>query len=474
MASWERDTGRDAASPDKGTWMVVVLASLLVGAVAGGAMGYLAGGAATPAQAPEGGAKSFELRAFLSGYVGVGGTIDGVRNPTLRVDVGDEVTIVLVNGQPLEHDLSVEGYGVTTDRVMGEGSSDTITFVADEEGTFVYYCTVPGHRAAGMEGLLVVGEGTGTPGPGPAQPVDVASITKDPTDIPPPITRGFSDTVHIFLEVREVVAEIQGGTTFSYWTFNGTVPGPLFRVRVGDTVVVHFSNAADSTMPHSVDFHAVTGPGGGAVATQTPPGEETSFQFKALNPGLFIYHCASPHIPTHIAMGLYGLILVEPEGGLPAVDREFYLVQGEFYTKWPVGTLGHQEFDGTKLLNEEPTYVVFNGKFQALTGDNVLRANTGETVRLFFGVAGPNLISSFHVIGEILDRVYNQGDLLSPPLQSVQTTLVPSGGAVMMEFAVEVPGNYILVDHSITRTIDKGALGILVVEGPDNPEVYQP
>ncbi|MFQ6013270.1 MAG: copper-containing nitrite reductase [Thermoplasmata archaeon] len=461
----------ESESPTARTWLTVFLGAFLIAAAGGAAFGFLAGRLGTP-PAPSG-VVNFELRAFLSGYVGVGGPIDDVTNPVLEVDMGDTVTITVTNGESLEHDLAVEGYDVQTQRLMGSGLSDSITFVADEAGSFAYYCTVPGHRELGMEGLLIVGGGTGPSGPGPALPVDVPDIAKDATDLPPPIVRNVTATVHIFMEVREVVAEIEPGATFRYWTFNGTVPGPFFRVRLGDTVVVHFRNNETSTQNHSVDFHAVTGPGGGAVATQTPPGQETSFQFKALNAGIFIYHCASGHIPSHIAMGMYGMILVEPTGGLPAVDREFYVVQGEFYSKYRPGTPGHHEFDGEKMRYEDPEYVVFNGRFQALTGDQALKANTNETVRIFFGNAGPNLISSFHVIGEIFDRVYTMGDLLSPPALSVQTTPALPGGATAVELKLEVPARYLLVDHAISRTIDKGALGFLEVEGPENPDVYQ-
>lgn len=470
---------RDEGLPSVGTWGALILSSLLVAAAVGGTMGYLAARSAPAAGAPDTGSVAFELQAFLTGYVGVGGAIDGVTNPDLLVDVGDEVTITLTNGQALGHDLFVEGYGVGTTLVVGVGSQSSFTFVADQEGTFVYHCTVEGHQAAGMEGRLIVGEGGGTgptgPGePGPAQPVDVADIAKPPTDLPGPLNRNFSANVDLYIESREVVAEIEPGTTHTYWTYNGTVPGPFFRVRQDDTVTVHFRNAANSTQSHSIDFHAVTGPGGGAVALQTPPGEATNITFKALHPGLFVYHCATPHIPTHIAKGLYGMILVEPADGLPEVDREFYVMQSEFYTKWAPGTPGHQEFDGQALYDEKPNYVVFNGRWQALTGDLALQANVNETIRIYFGNIGVNLISSFHVIGEHFDLVYAEADLLSPPLQSVQTTLVPAGGAVVVALTLEVPGNYLLVDHALSRTIDKGGLGILVVTGPENPEVYNP
>lgn len=308
--------------------------------------------------------------------------------------------------------------------------------------------------------------------PGPAKEVDVPYIARDATEVPPPLNRDYATTVEINLEVKEVVAEIEDGTTFTYWTFNGRVPGPFFRVRVGDTVIVNFSNPATNTMFHSVDFHAVTGPGGGAASTQTAPGETSSFRFKALHPGIFVYHCASPHIAQHISKGLYGLILVEPEQGLPPVDREFYVMQGEFYTVWPVGTKGHQQFAPDMLGPEEPSYVLFNGRFQALTGEHALKAQVGETIRIYFGVGGPNLASSFHVIGEVFDALYSQGDLISPPRRSVQTVLVAPGAAVAVDIYLDVPGNYVLVDHALTRTLDKGALGILTVEGPPNPDIY--
>jgi nitrite reductase (NO-forming) len=240
-------------------------------------------------------------------------------------------------------------------------------------------------------------------------------------------------------------------------------------VRVGDTIEVHMKNSMSSTMNHSVDFHAVTGPGGGAVMTQTEPGKETVFTAKVLNPGLYVYHCATPMVAQHITNGMYGLILVEPEGGLPPVDREFYVMQGEIYTAGALGEQGHQMGDTTKLLNETPEYFVFNGAANALV-TKPLKANVGESVRIFFGVGGPNFTSSFHVIGEIFDRVYDQASLTGAPLTDVQTTLVPPGGATMVEFNVEVPGNFILVDHALSR-LQRGLAGYLVVEGDPNPEI---
>ncbi len=323
---------------------------------------------------------------------------------------------------------------------------------------------------------LVLGACTGGSAPtavklAPAKATTVADIARAPTDVPAPIRRTTPQNVTIDLETREVTAELEDGTTYSYWTFGGTVPGPALRVRVGDTVELHLKNASTSTATHSIDLHAVTGPGGGAGAMQVPPGGEKSFRFKALNPGLYVYHCATPPIPMHVANGMYGMILVEPEGGLPLVDREFYVMQGELYTTAALGTKGHEEFSQEKLVDERPEYVLFNGRVGALSGEKALKAKVGERVRIYFGVGG-FIPSSFHVIGEIFDRVYPEGAIGSEPLRNVQTTFVPAGGAAIVEFTVDVPGQYLLVDHSLARVFNKGAVGILTVEGPANPSVF--
>lgn len=305
----------------------------------------------------------------------------------------------------------------------------------------------------------------------PQAPTTGTDIVRDPTDLPAPLEIREPTKVVINLEAIEVEGQLADGTTYTYWTFNGAVPGPFFRVRLGDTIEVHMKNNTSSTMNHSVDFHAVTGPGGGAVMTQTEPGKESIFTAKALNVGLFVYHCATPMVAQHISNGMYGLILVEPEGGLPPVDREFYVMQGELYTAGVFGEQGHQMSDTTKLLNEDPEYFVFNGAVGSLTAQKPLKANVGDSVRIFFGVGGPNFTSSFHVIGEIFDRVYDQASLTSAPLTNVQTTTVPPGGATMVEFNLEVPGRYILVDHALAR-LQRGLAGFLIVEGPEAPEIF--
>lgn len=297
----------------------------------------------------------------------------------------------------------------------------------------------------------------------------VEDIARSPSDIPPSIERKNAAKVEISITAKEVVAEMAPGVTFNYWTFDGAVPGPFLRVREGDTVQLTLHNDKTSLHHHSIDLHAVTGPGGGAASTIAAPGESKTITFKALNPGIFVYHCAHPNVANHMAHGMYGLILVEPKKGLPNVDKEFYVMQGEFYSVGSLGRKGLQLFDAEAMLDGKPQYVVFNGRTGALA--DTLNANVGETVRMYVGNGGVNLISSFHVIGEIFDRVYREGDLASFPAQSVQTTLIPAGGAVAVEFKLEYPGNYVLVDHALSR-LDRGAWGVLRVKGEANPDIF--
>lgn len=297
----------------------------------------------------------------------------------------------------------------------------------------------------------------------------IDAVTTHAPEVPPAIDRDYPAKVRVKMETVEKTMKMDDGVEYRYWTFDGDVPGRMIRVREGDTVEVEFSNNPSSTVPHNVDFHSATGQGGGAAATFTAPGRTSTFSFKALQPGLYIYHCAVAPVGMHIANGMYGLILVEPKEGLPKVDKEFYIVQGDFYTKGKKGAQGLQPFDMDKAVAEQPEYVVFNGHVGAIAGDNALKAKAGETVRMYVGNGGPNLVSSFHVIGEIFDKVYVEGGKLIN--ENVQSTIVPAGGSAIVEFKVDIPGSYTLVDHSIFRAFNKGALGQLKVEGAENPEI---
>jgi nitrite reductase (NO-forming) len=300
-------------------------------------------------------------------------------------------------------------------------------------------------------------------------PVETAILTSPP-NVPPPIKRKKPARVKIDLETIEVTKKLADGVDYTFWTFGGTVPGPFMRVRVGDYVDFTLKNHPANKMPHNIDLHSVTGQGGGAEGSFTAPGHSSTFSFRALNPGLYIYHCATAPVGMHIANGMYGLILIESEAGLPPVDKEFYVVQSEFYTKGKFGQRGLQPFDMEKAIREEPDYVVFNGSVGALAGDKAIKADLGDKVRLFVGNGGPNLVSSFHVIGEIFDTVYTEGGTLHQ--KNVQTTLVPAGGSTIVDFKIDHPGTFILVDHSIFRTFNKGSLGMLKVEGKHNRNIY--
>ena len=315
----------------------------------------------------------------------------------------------------------------------------------------------PGGRSAAAIDMVAEGE------------PEVANLTIAP-NVPPPIGSRGPKNLIVNLETTEIEGIIADSTKYTFWTFNNAVPGSFIRVREGDEILLNLKNASNSVLPHNIDLHAVNGPGGGAEATSAPPGKEASFRFKALNPGLYVYHCAAPPVPMHIGNGMYGLILVEPAGGLKKVDREYYIMQGEFYTKNKTGVARLLEFDNDKAVDENPDFVLFNGKKGSMLGKGMLEAKVGETVRLFLGNGGPNLTSSFHVIGEIFDNVYLEGG--TTVTHNIQTTMIPAGGSAIVEFKVEVPGEYVIVDHSLSRAFNKGAIGKLKVTGEENPKVF--
>lgn len=364
--------------------------------------------------------------------------------------------------------------------------------------------------------LYVESYGPGGPGTGPGLPLKnvidffnhidkfawIDDIARDPNDVPAPITvlepsseailtldgldsltaSGTLEMVssttepevggvvrELNLETTEVLAEIAPGIIHNYWTFNNTVPGPLFRVREGDIVKVRIKNGESSLHSHNVDFHAATGPGGGGKVSVVAPGETKEFTFKALNPGLYVYHCAVPNMAVHMAHGMYGLILVEPKEGLPPVDKEFYVMQGELFTTGAIGRRGLQAFDAKKMLESIPTYITFNGRPDGAVGK--MKAEVGDRIRMYVGNGGVVHNSSFHVVGEIFDTVYPEASMGGALFKNVQTTNVPAGGATIVEFTVDYPGTYVLVDHALMRT-DKGAWGTIEVTGEADPTIF--
>ena len=415
----------------------------------------------------------------------------GTVNPVLRAKVGDTLEVTVASGEGAQHDFVIADLNARTAMFDGKSGPARLSIKLTQAGQFNYFCSVPGHRQIGMEGLLEV---TGPADGAAAAPVPAAqamgaapagntargiapaapgavSIAMDPNAVPKPIGARAPQLVKYAIETVELDGKLDDGTTFTYWTFGRKVPGPMLRVKEGDTVELALTNNKDSKAVHSIDLHAVTGGMGGGEHTQVAPGQTKTITFKALNPGLYVYHCATPSVAHHISAGMYGLILVEPKAGLPKVDKEFYVMQGDLYTTHPFGTKGHQQYDPERAADELPTYYTFNGSVGALTREHKLSVKVGETVRVFFGVGGPNKVSSFHLIGEIFDKVYSEGST-SAVRHNVQTTLVPAGGATIVDFKVQYPGRYLLVDHALSR-VGKGVGAMLEVSGKADASVYK-
>jgi nitrite reductase (NO-forming) len=485
-----------------------IVAGTHVGAPAAGAPAAAAPPAAATAAAPaaaSGNAKTtttatakkpairqYTLQTGLKGGKMVYIDSQGNVNPTLHAEVGELVEITLSSGEGAEHDIVISELDVRSKPFDAGSGPVKVAFEVTEPGRFTYFCSIPGHRQVGMEGVLeVTGSADASAAPGKAQVAKGAapashastrpaalekahsaavSVSLDPTAVPKPPGDRPPVLVKYHIETVELQGKLDDGTTFTYWTFDRKVPGPMLRIKQGDTVELTLSNAKDSKMMHSIDLHAVTG-GHGGGELQVPPGQARTFRFKALSPGLYVYHCATASVPHHISAGMYGMILVEPPQGLDPVDREFYVMQGDLYTTHPAGSKGHQEFSHERASDELPTYYTFNGAVGSLTKEYRMSAKVGETVRVYFGVGGPNKISSFHAIGEIFDKVYAEGSLTSVK-HNVQTTLVAPGGATAVEFKLDYPGSYMLVDHALSRA-GKGAVAAIEVIGPADSAIYQ-
>ena len=315
---------------------------------------------------------------------------------------------------------------------------------------------------------------TESQGPAPAKSVDTDRIAADPTDLPDPVDWNSPRHHEVEMTTKEQTAEIEPGVTFDYMTFDGRVPGPMIRVRRGDTVTLTLTNDESNSMPHNIDLHAVYGPGGGAEASTVNPGETAEFQFKAMYPGVFVYHCAVPNMDYHISSGMFGAILVEPKDGLPEVDRELYFGQHELYTDTPAGEKGHHKFDFEAMKAEDPTYTLLNGEAYAITGDGYgpVTVDKGERVRIFHANGGPNLTSSWHAIGNVWETFYRDGAVASEPDHYVETAPVVPGSVAIAEIDTPVPEPIKLVDHALTRVARKGLLGVIKVEGEPEPDIF--
>jgi nitrite reductase (NO-forming) len=301
------------------------------------------------------------------------------------------------------------------------------------------------------------------------------TVIADPTRLPPPIHRQHAIHHTIELEAREVHAKLDDGTEFDFMTWDGQVPGPMIRVRQGDTVTLTVKSANGNVRPHSLDIHAVMGTGGGSNATMVGPGQSRSEFFKCTYPGAFIYHCAVPNLDEHISRGMFGMIVVEPYDGLPIVNSEIYIGQHEIYTREPFATKGTAHFDYSRMAAEDPTYVLFNGAVNALTADRFgpVKGKVGETRRVFMVCGVPNLGSSLHPIGNVWKECWPQGALANPPLHYIQTQPVAPGSCFVGHLDLLVPETIKLVDHALSRVARKGLLAEIAVTGTDRPDIFK-
>ena len=490
----DKDQGLRAQAPDRINTRARVGAISLIGLVAlafacapsvltpvepGAAPARLAAAVPAPVAAPVAAVPAPAAEPKLAADLRIAASEFVFDQPTLQVDPGQRVHLSLDNRGAIQHNLHVEGSNVALEANPGQVVQGDFTF--DKAGTFEFFCSIPGHKEAGMKGKLIVGNApiahadhaaaeTVSQPTAAAQPLPEGLTRLPQPQVAPPIERREPELVKVDLETREVSALLDDGVAYRYWTFNGTVPGPMVRVRQGDTVELTLKNAPGTQLTHSINLHAVNGPGGGSVDTQVVPGDSSTIRFQALHPGVYVYHCMTPMVGQHVANGMYGMIVVEPPDGLPKVDREYYIMQGDFYLQGDRGQKGLREFSLDKLFQEDPEYIVYNGSVGAMTGERALHANVGDTVRFFFGVGGPNKDSAFHVVGGSFDVLHPEG--AAEWLTDVQTTLVPPGGATMAEMKLSVPGHYMIEDHHITR-LQKGAMADFEVEGPQNPDVFE-
>jgi nitrite reductase (NO-forming) len=374
--------------------------------------------------------------------------------------------------------LVAVGIGIAALMITASRNSVDDALVAERVDTFLADSEAASGAGVVPEDVLPVFVPKGELAPVPGGEVNVAVAPQ----MPPPSGRTTQAIIDVHFEVVEGVSMIDPATgveteTWGYKLVEGSdgivvgTPGPVIRGRVGDILRFTITNPSSNHNPHNVDFHAVTGQGGGAEATTVAPGETKTIEARLLYPGFFMYHCAYGDIPAHISHGMFGGILVDPETPLPEVEHEWYMVQSEYYTasRRP----GEVRFDRAAVTDEAPSFVVFNGAVGALTGENALQMAVGEKARIYFINAGLNLTSNFHPIGSHWDKVYPEAALLNAPLRGSQTTLVPAGGGTVAELIGQVPSTIVLVDHALARAIDKGAVGQIVVSGAANPEIFE-
>jgi nitrite reductase (NO-forming) len=402
----------------------------------------------------------------------------GFKPNAVNVERPGRYTIKFINDGAIQHDITFPNGAKLT-----ANTKETKTMDIDVPAAGLSFtCSIPGHADAGMKGMITVAGGsTASANPQATSahsaddhggPPPEADVTADPNapayqlhDASAPAA--LSGTTHdIDLVTEEKDMTVAPGFVQHVWTFNGSVPGPVIRVHIGDTVRIHLKNPAGSQMSHSVDFHASQVAWNDEM-TSIKPGEEKLYEWKADYAGVWMYHCGTAPTLHHIANGMYGMVIVEPKEGLPKVDKEFALVQSEWY----LGPQGQPvSLAKASAAAPAPDYVVFNGVANQYK-DHPLQVGTGERVRLFVLNAGPSVDSSFHIVGTIFDTVIKEGVVLTrdnPSHYGAQAVdLAPAQGAII-EFTTAEDGLYPVVTHAF-NLVGRGALG-LVQAGDGDPK----
>jgi nitrite reductase (NO-forming) len=405
------------------------------------------------APAPAAATEVLEFRSFEMGF----------EPAEVTVAAPGAYTVRLINDGVLPHDITFDD-GTRIVANPGETVEGTVEI---PEGGMGYICAVPGHEAAGMVGKVLVegqapvaapAEGHDHGGPAVEQAITADPNAPAPEYYDPQAPALLEGTVHdIVLETIEKEMVVAPGYVQKVWTFGGTVPGPVIRVKVGDTVRIHLKNPAGSELPHSVDFHSSMVAHNDEM-TDIMPGEEKVYEWKANYAGVWMYHCGTTPALHHIANGMYGMVIVEPEGGLEPVDHEFAVVQSEWYLG-PQGEVSDLAKAATGAPS--PDFLMFNGVANQYK-DNPIQVPTGERVRVFVLDAGPSIDSSFHIVGTIFDTVIKEGVKLERGNEgnwgSQAVDLSPAQGAIV-EFVLPEDGTYPMVTHAF-NFVGRGALGI--------------
>ena len=429
-------------------------------------------GAATaaPVVASAAPAPSADTAAATIGAVELEAFDLGFKPSTITVDAPGRYAITLKNTGAIPHDLTFAD-GSTTSAVAG-GQSSTVEVDVPAAG-ITFICSIPGHAAAGMKGTVTVKGGTTAGADDHGGPLPTANVAADP-NAPAPVTYDATAPVllptgevhDIDLVVKETTMTVAPGFVQAVWTFNGIVPGPAIRVTVGDTIRIHLKNPATNKLSHSIDFHASQVAWNDEM-TSIKPGEEKLYEWTADYAGVWMYHCGTAPALHHIANGMFGMVIVEPKGGLPKVDKEFALVQSEWYLG-PQGDI--TSLEKASVGAPAPDFVVFNGVANQYK-DAPLKVGTGERVRIFVLDAGPNIDSSFHIVGTIFDTVTKEGIMLKKGNDgswgSQAVDLSPAQGAII-EFTTAEDGLYPIVTHAF-NFVGRGALG-LVQAGDGDPK----